>query len=316
MKTQDIKNMAAAMQQIAESQKAALAKKLAKASAGSEKGKAAVTLPKAPFDIPKKKMGEKVTTAAGQEVDKPIQHDCATHVEHAEWGEGNPLSEQHTIVETAPGVGYVTHYDVMFEHGVEKNVAVKDLTILAEMSHGHKKKKNEEVQEMSSKEKMKRGLYNSKMDPVGQADDDIDNDGDVDKSDKYLKNRRKAISKNSKKGKNEDDVKMNPKMGSKDKADDQMESRWPILARIMEKMSHTAGATKPETAKDKLKGKGAEDMAADLKMDNPEMGGDEGASAKTNVDAVAKSTKKSPMRPGDNAKGDTSIVPSATPVKS
>jgi len=33
------------------------------------------------------------------------------------------------------------------------------------------------------------------MDPVGKADADIDNDGDVDKSDKYLHNRRKAISK-------------------------------------------------------------------------------------------------------------------------
>lgn len=31
------------------------------------------------------------------------------------------------------------------------------------------------------------------MDPIGKEDDDIDNDGDVDKSDKYLKNRRKAI---------------------------------------------------------------------------------------------------------------------------
>lgn len=34
-----------------------------------------------------------------------------------------------------------------------------------------------------------------KLDPVGQADADIDNDGDVDKSDKYLHNRRKAIKK-------------------------------------------------------------------------------------------------------------------------
>ena len=33
------------------------------------------------------------------------------------------------------------------------------------------------------------------LDPVGQADADIDNDGDVDKSDKYLKNRRKKIKK-------------------------------------------------------------------------------------------------------------------------
>jgi hypothetical protein len=34
-----------------------------------------------------------------------------------------------------------------------------------------------------------------KLDPVGKEDDDIDNDGDVDKSDSYLKNRRKAIGK-------------------------------------------------------------------------------------------------------------------------
>jgi hypothetical protein len=34
-----------------------------------------------------------------------------------------------------------------------------------------------------------------KLDPVGKEDDDVDNDGDVDKTDKYLKNRRKAIGK-------------------------------------------------------------------------------------------------------------------------
>ena len=39
------------------------------------------------------------------------------------------------------------------------------------------------------------GLFNEKMDAVGQEDDDINNDGKVDKTDKYLKNRRKAISK-------------------------------------------------------------------------------------------------------------------------
>ena len=34
-----------------------------------------------------------------------------------------------------------------------------------------------------------------KLDPVGQEDADIDNDGDVDSSDKYLHKRRKAIGK-------------------------------------------------------------------------------------------------------------------------
>ena len=40
-----------------------------------------------------------------------------------------------------------------------------------------------------------------KLDPVGQEDDDVDNDGDVDSSDKYLAKRRKAISKEIKKDK-------------------------------------------------------------------------------------------------------------------
>jgi hypothetical protein len=38
-------------------------------------------------------------------------------------------------------------------------------------------------------------LEEKKMDPVGKADADIDNDGDVDSSDEYLHKRRKAIKK-------------------------------------------------------------------------------------------------------------------------
>ena len=54
MKTKDIKNVAAAWAEVQENQKAALAKKLAKSAASSEKGKAAVTLPKPPFKVPGK----------------------------------------------------------------------------------------------------------------------------------------------------------------------------------------------------------------------------------------------------------------------
>ena len=52
------------------------------------------------------------------------------------------------------------------------------------------------------------------MDPVGKADADIDNDGDVDSSDKYLHKRRKAISK-ARKGKKEDAVMHGGKTGAK-----------------------------------------------------------------------------------------------------
>ena len=44
------------------------------------------------------------------------------------------------------------------------------------------------------------------LDPVGQEDSDIDNDGDVDKSDKYLGKRRKAIAKAMKKRMKKEEV--------------------------------------------------------------------------------------------------------------
>jgi hypothetical protein len=47
-----------------------------------------------------------------------------------------------------------------------------------------------------------------KLDPVGQEDGDVDNDGDKDDSDEYLKKRRSAISK-AMKGKKDKDVKIN-----------------------------------------------------------------------------------------------------------
>ena len=59
-----------------------------------------------------------------------------------------------------------------------------------------------------------------------RKDKDIDNDGDVDSSDKYLHKRRKAISKSMKKDKKEGDVEMNPKLdkGSKENSVEQKES--------------------------------------------------------------------------------------------
>jgi len=40
-----------------------------------------------------------------------------------------------------------------------------------------------------------KGMLKESLDPVGKEDDDIDNDGDTDKTDKYLANRRKAVGK-------------------------------------------------------------------------------------------------------------------------
>lgn len=54
------------------------------------------------------------------------------------------------------------------------------------------------------------------LDPVGKEDSDVDNDGDSDKSDKYLKMRRKAISK-AMKDKDDDGDDDTKKSGDKDK---------------------------------------------------------------------------------------------------
>ena len=43
------------------------------------------------------------------------------------------------------------------------------------------------------------GKFTEKLDPVGKEDDDINNDGKVDKTDDYLKNRREKVSKAIKK---------------------------------------------------------------------------------------------------------------------
>ena len=53
-------------------------------------------------------------------------------------------------------------------------------------------------QEKAELEKEVGHSMEEKLDPVGKEDDDINNDGKVDKTDKYLANRRKAIAKNIK----------------------------------------------------------------------------------------------------------------------
>ena len=64
---------------------------------------------------------------------KKKMHDCATHGEHSEWGAGLMIKEMHTLDED----GNVTHYDVMFEHGIEKNVPVEELNITMSEKHEH-----------------------------------------------------------------------------------------------------------------------------------------------------------------------------------
>jgi CHASE3 domain sensor protein len=131
-----------------------------------------------------------------------------------------------------------------------------------------------EMAKMSTKELEKfagtkhKGLPKKKtdeaMDPVGKEDDDVNNDGKVDKSDKYLKNRREKISKNVKEAAKPDfldidkdgdkkepmkkavvDKKKNPFA----KKDESMEEGWDDMVKAGEKRAKEKGTGKFDVKK-------------------------------------------------------------------
>ena len=71
-----------------------------------------------------------------------IAHMCASHVKHATYGEGLCVEGQHTIIETSPGEGFVTHYDVDFNGKIVEDVSIDELTIIKEAGHIHSQKKH------------------------------------------------------------------------------------------------------------------------------------------------------------------------------
>jgi hypothetical protein len=76
------------------------------------------------------------------------KHDCASKVEHAEWGVGSCIREQHAAPDAE---GNIAWYDVMFEHGLEKQVSTDELDILiSEMHEDHDHHDGEELDEKVS----------------------------------------------------------------------------------------------------------------------------------------------------------------------
>ena len=156
-------------------------------------------------------------------------------------------------------------------------------------------------------------VQEKKLDPVGKADADIDNDGDVDSTDKYLHNRRKAISKNIKKKKGETAV-MNPKLdtsSSKDKAGEMEQKESTIRQKLMavlenDRAKHYKGATKPEEADEKNK-----NSKSHMDMKQTAKDADEVDKLPAAFDDVSKAGRAGPnrkMRGNDNPKGDKNIV--------
>lgn len=66
------------------------------------------------------------------------EHQCAIHVKSESFGEGRTITTQHADPDAD---GNIAWYDVMFEHGIEKQVPTSTLEILVSEMHGHSKKK-------------------------------------------------------------------------------------------------------------------------------------------------------------------------------
>ncbi len=65
------------------------------------------------------------------------KHNCAKKICHEEFGEGTCIYGQHAEPDR---YGYVSHYDVLFEHGVEKGIPTTEMQILVSEAHGSHKK--------------------------------------------------------------------------------------------------------------------------------------------------------------------------------
>ena len=174
------------------------------------------------------------------------------------------------------------------------------------------KMKNEKL---SSKEKMARGMYNEKkLDPVGQEDDDVDNDGDTDSSDKYLKNRRKKVTKAVKDGDKDpaEISKIESTENVKESLEDQLTAMFAQIAESIDlsekKDEHTKGATDPEEIDSKESPKSKEFIDQHKKSDKKIEDNEEDGHDKT-FKAGGKDMKQAPNRGNDNlSNGDKKPV--------
>jgi hypothetical protein len=98
-------------------------------------------------DAGAKAMQKDIMTKKMKDQDKKIPqgastlHMCAKNVMHEKFGRGECLYGMHADPDEN---GHVSHYDIMFNHGIEKNMDIKECEVIHERMHGHKMKKKED----------------------------------------------------------------------------------------------------------------------------------------------------------------------------
>ena len=157
-----------------------------------------------------------------QEVAKVSQHLCAKEVKHEEFGYGETIFGEHAVPDEN---GFVSHYNVQFEHGIVENVSVEDMKVLTLTEHenhemdgdviseggkkcwkGYKKKGTQKLFGKTYNRCVKAHFSDWRADMDLQekkADKDYDGDGKIESgTDEYMGSRDKAIKKAMGKKKN------------------------------------------------------------------------------------------------------------------
>ena len=150
-----------------------------------------------------------------QEVAKVSQHLCAKEVKHEEFGYGETIFGEHAVPDEN---GFVSHYNVQFEHGIVENVSVEDMKVLTLTEHenhemdgdviseggkkcwkGYKKKGTQKLFGKTYNRCVKAHFSDWRADMNLQekkADKDYDGDGKIESgTDEYMGSRDKAIKK-------------------------------------------------------------------------------------------------------------------------
>ena len=97
-------------------------------------------------DAGAKSMQKKVVGDKQKEQEKDVKqgasdlHMCAKDVMHEKYGRGNVIHGMHSDPDEN---GHVSHYDIMFNHGIEKDMPIAECEVINERMHGHKMKKKD-----------------------------------------------------------------------------------------------------------------------------------------------------------------------------
>lgn len=132
-------------------------------------------------------------------------HDCATYVDHPEFGLGKPVYESHAIPDED---GHVAWYDVEFAHGIEEQVPVEDMQILQTEAHTTKSSKHKDKEKVIKGSAMKRfSTPSGKLeDTVINVDNDEEEAPQVDSDEKPMKKKKPPMPPKKDNGEEGDDV--------------------------------------------------------------------------------------------------------------